>query len=371
MGGPATPVGVKAMADIRVFFATNRNYQDANTKQVFGRTFNPDGVAALRFGHADFAPDAVKPTLKTLHVYPDIKNEPDVRKTGGGMFMDALRKAMSATVRTDTLVFIHGFNVSFTGALQAGALLAQSLRVEDRPVNMVVFSWPSDGSAVPWMSYYSDREDARASGPAIARAFLKFRDYVLSLKTGEDCQQRVHLLVHSMGAYVLRHALQALLAKDKDSLTRLFDQILLAAPDEDDDAFELDTKLRLLPRIGRLVTTYFNPRDKGLLVSDATKANPDRLGSDGPRLVDLLPKKVALVDCRMVAGDADPFIEHSYYLRSEAMTRDMSAVLSDTPLEDIENRLFVDRIRAWRIAGETGVRPVQVPHPAKVDDPNA
>lgn len=349
------------MADVRVFFATNRNHQPGNKKQVFGKTFNPDGVAALRFGRADFTADPVKPTLKTLHVYPDVLNQPNVLKTGGGMFMEDLRAAMAFGPRCDTLVFIHGFNVSFTGALQAGALLAQSLKVGGHPVNVVVFSWPSDGDAIPWMSYYSDREDARASGPSIARAFLKFRDFVLALDSQDYCQRRVHLLAHSMGTFVLRHALQSLLRKDRDSLTRLFDQIMLAAADEDDDAFEHDDKLRLLPRIGRQVTVYFNPHDKGLTVSDRTKANPDRLGSDGPRLVDLLPKKVALVDCRVVAGDADPFVEHSYYLRSQAMSDDMSAVMSDGPLEEIGNRVFVERIRAWRLGQETGVKRAQPP----------
>ena len=357
------------MADVRVFFATNRNHQPGNKKQIFGRTFNPDGVAALRYGYADFQPDPKKPLLRTLNVYPDVLGEPDVTKTGGGMFMDDLRKAMSRGPRCDTLVFIHGYNVSFTGALQAGALLGQSLSVGGHPVNVMVFSWPSDGAAVPWMSYYSDREDARASGPAIARAFLKFRDFVLALDAQDYCQRRVHLLAHSMGTYVLRHALQALLAKDRESLTRLFDQIMLAAPDEDDDVFEHDDKLRLLPRIGRQVTVYFNPNDKGLTVSDKTKANPDRLGSDGPRFVDLLPKKVELVDCRVVAGDADPFVEHSYYLRSQALSDDMSAVMEDTPLDEIGNRSWVGRIRAWRLGVETGVKPAEPPRPTETDEP--
>ncbi|KAK0359870.1 hypothetical protein LTR94_029550, partial [Friedmanniomyces endolithicus] len=226
------------------------------------------------------------------------------------------------------------------------ALLAQGLNIGGHPLNVVVFSWPSDGSAVPWMSYYSDREDARASGPSVARAFLKFRDFVLALNEADYCQRRVHLLTHSMGAY-----------------------ILLAAPDEDDDAFEHDTKLRLLPRIGRQVTVYYNPNDKGLTVSDKTKANPDRLGSDGPRLVDLIPKKVALVDCRVVAGSADPFIEHSYYVRSQAMNDDISAVLADTPLDDIPNRIFVERQRSWRIVAETGVKPARPPEPTRPDAP--
>lgn len=344
------------MGDVRVYFATNRNELPDNKKLVFGPRFNPDGVAALRFGHVDF-PDGVE-TLQggSVYVYPDVKGETDIAKTGGGQFLDDLRKAMLDG--RDTLVFVHGFNVSFDGALEAGARLARDVRIragatdDGRPVNVVVFSWPSDGEAVPYMSYYSDREDARASGPALARAYLKLRDFLEQLRRQDRCERSIHLLAHSMGAYVLRQGLQALIAKDADGLGRLFDQILLAAPDEDDDAFELDSKLKPLPRIGRQVTVYFNPSDRALLVSDKTKGNPDRLGSDGPRLIDMLPKKVVLVDCRNVAGDADALVQHSYYTRSRAMAFDISAVLAGMDAERIGNRDYVLSLRAWRIAKE-------------------
>ncbi|WP_420478638.1 alpha/beta hydrolase [Brevundimonas sp. FT23028] len=355
------------MAKVRVFFATNRNHLEGNKVQVFGTAFNPDGAAALRFGYADFDRDPRKPKLKDVHVYPEDRTEQDPRKQGGWKFMEALRKVMAGPTKSDTLVFIHGFNVSFMGALEAGAMLAQDQTVRDaddpepRPVTVVVFSWPSDGAAIPWMSYYSDREDARVSGPAVARAFLKLAEFVEKTPNENYCQRRLHLLAHSMGAYVLRQGLQALIVKDRDSLIRLFDQILLAAPDEDDDTFEHDTKLRLLPRLGRQVTVYYNATDKALLISDKTKANPDRLGSDGPRLVDLLPKKVVLVDSRVAAPAADRWVHHGYYIRSKAMASDLSAVMSDTPLDAIPNRVFVERLRSWRLIKETGELAFDIP----------
>jgi len=344
------------MSDVRVYFATNRNEQPENKKLVFGPRFNPDGVAALRFGYVDFKDGVEALTGGSVFVYPDIKGEPDVTKTGGGRFLNDLRKAMLDG--QDTLVFIHGFNVTFNGAIEAGARLARDVRIragatdDGRPVNVVVFSWPSDGEAVPYMSYYSDREDARASGPALARAFLKLKDFLEQLRTEDRCDRSLHLMAHSMGAYVLRQGLQAVIAKNADGLVRIFDQILLAAPDEDDDTFEQDSKLKLLPRIGRQVTVYFNPSDRALVISDKTKGNPDRLGSDGPRLIDMLPKKVVLVDCRNVAGDADALIQHSYYARSRAMTFDIGAVLAGMDAETIGNRDYVLPLRAWRIAKE-------------------
>lgn len=335
---------------VRVYFATNRNYQPNNKLQVFGGRFNPDGVAALRFGYAEYSPGADGPVLQGVTVFPE-RTTATAIKGGSERFLDELRTLMAGE-RSDTLVFIHGFNVSFTGALAAAARLAETVTVGGRPVNLVVFSWPSDGEAVPLMSYYSDREDARASGPAIARAFLKLRDYLVQLPPSDYCMRCLHLLTHSMGAYVLRNALQALIAKDPDALTRVFDQIMLAAPDEDDDCFETDAKLRQLPRLGRQVTVYFNPNDKALVISDKTKANPDRLGSDGPRLIDLIPKKVVLVDCRMVASSADPIVEHGYYARSRAMAADIAAVLSGAAPEAIGNRSWILQERAWRLTQE-------------------
>ncbi len=337
------------MANVRVYFATNRNHLPENKLEVFGKTFNPDGVAALRFGYADFADGK---TPKAVEVYPEEATENGFVVKGSDRFLKDLHKAMQGE-RSDTLIFVHGFNVTFMGALAAGADLAREVRVDGRPLNIVVFSWPSDGAAVPLMSYYSDREDARVSGPALARAFLRLKEFVTNELSSDDyCQRCLHLMAHSMGNYVLRNGLQAIIAKDPKSLVRLFDQIILAAPDEDDDTFERDDKLKPLPAIGRQVTVYFNPNDKALLISDKTKANPDRLGSDGPRLIDLLPKKVVLVDCRNIAAVADKFTQHSYYIHSRAVSQDIAWVLLGLEAEVIQNRDFVTAKRAWRIVGE-------------------
>ena len=42
------------MARVEIYFVTNRNYIAGNKRDVFGGRFNPDGVAALRFGKAVF-----------------------------------------------------------------------------------------------------------------------------------------------------------------------------------------------------------------------------------------------------------------------------------------------------------------------------
>jgi len=49
-----------------------------------------------------------------------------------------------------------------------------------------LFTWPSDGQALPYVSYKSDRSDAKGSGYAIGRGFLKLRDFLVRLRDEED-----------------------------------------------------------------------------------------------------------------------------------------------------------------------------------------
>jgi len=64
-----------------------------------------------------------------------------------------------------------------------------------------------------------------------------------------------------------------------------------------------------------------------------------------------------LVDCRAIAGHANPHIEHSYYINSPAMAQDIGAVLNGVLPEAIDNRDFFERQRAYRIRMELGVTP--------------
>ncbi|WP_066483035.1 MULTISPECIES: alpha/beta hydrolase [unclassified Sphingomonas] len=336
------------MAEINVYFATNRNHLSDNKRAVFGGRFNPDGVAALRFGRATFRAGDDGPVMTGITVFDEtMAGAPagGFTKTGSAQLMDALHGRM-AKGRVDTLVYIHGFNVTFLEALTDGARIAVTL---PQDVNIMVFSWPSDGEAVPFMSYYSDREDARASGPALARTYLKLLDYVCELPADDYCLRNLHILAHSMGNYVLRQGIQALHAKQPTRMVRLFDQVLMIAADEDDDAFERDDKLRMLPSLSRRITLYHNRFDRALLVSDKTKANPDRLGSDGPRMLDLLPAKVKIVDASKVAGMADRLVMHSYHVRSASVAADVAAVLAGEEDARIGNRETIRPERAYRL----------------------
>jgi esterase/lipase superfamily enzyme len=179
---------------------------------------------------------------------------------------------------------------------------------------VVLFTWPSDGMALPFVSYKSDRTEAKGSGYAFGRGMLKLRDFLMKLKKdGPLCGQDIHLLCHSMGNYLLQSALQRLADFSPGTvMPRIFEQIFLCAPDVDDDILESGKPMARLPEIARGITIYHNRRDKAMYVSDYTKGNPERLGTNGAAHPTLLHNKVHQVDCTPVVTAG--FIEHSYYL---------------------------------------------------------
>ena len=342
---------------VMVFFGTNRNMTGTPEEIEFGDGFNPDGPGALRFGWADVPESCFDDDTKLGNIRIDVLPErlaptPDgIRGFGSRVAFEEVRRKMTKHER-DTVVFIHGFANTFRNALRHAALL--KVLYATVPFDMFLFSWPSGGKMVPWMSYYGDREHAKASGPAIARAFLKLVDFLADLRKktpqAEWCDQRIHLMAHSTGNYALRHAVQGIRSELGDDPPRLFDNVFLFAADEDDDAFEHDHKLRLLPRIARAVNVYYNPKDEALAISDKAKGNPDRLGSDGPRLVDDLPRKLTLLDCRDVArSDARDKFGHDYHRYVPRVIDDVNAILSALPPERMPWRTYVPEARAFRL----------------------
>lgn len=339
-------------SELEAFFATNRDVSEEDKAPKFGSRFNADGPGALRYGRVigrRLADGSYKVTKVLLAPEKLTEVGTKSRVVGSKGVLDALRQEMSADGGRDALVLVHGYASTFESSMERGLQLADIYRPHGKPLKVVVFSWPSDGAMIPFMSYHSDRDDARDSGEAMARAILILKDYVESLSEDDRCDRQIHLLAHSMGNYALRWGVQHLRRLLGDALPRLFSQIVLAAADEDDDAFDSDAKLRLLPALGRRVSVYFATQDRALVISDATKGNPDRLGSDGPKQVSGLPTKVVLVDCREVALVDDRWTAHQYYRVNPRTVYDIVKTLEGMPADAIKGRVHVPELRSWRL----------------------
>ncbi len=343
------------MSTHTLFYATNRNHigKDQWKPKSYGTKFSDDGVENLRFGKltvnaadqeirkwltadcgiigigngeklAEYLADRVR--FAKIQAYRekldrDIsdKLQKDAKLGSHAAFAD-LRKEMLQ--HSDVLIYIHGFNVSWEAAVGTALALQVMLNHSQaadpqQHVLVVLFTWPSDGQALPYVSYLSDRSEAAGSGKAFGRALLKVRDYLAELRRQVRdgkmlCNQDIHLLCHSMGNYLLQHTIERIdQFTPGNALPRLFEHIFLCSADIDDNALEPDQPMGQVHELARSVSIYHNRGDAALVVSDYTKGNPERLGGAGAARPRLLHNKVRQIDCTPIV---EGLVEHSYYL---------------------------------------------------------
>jgi esterase/lipase superfamily enzyme len=344
------------MARYTLYYATNRNHlgSDRWHPDSYGTKFSNDGMENLRFGVVTVSADAGTITKNLnkdiqdcgkgdgvslgeylsecaenakIEAYEEVLGDhiaeaaqKRVKLGSQAMFTD-VQSAMENS--SDVLIYIHGFNVSWNEAV--GSALALQLMLRNAPtkdpdqdVLVILFTWPSDGMSLPWVSYKSDRSEATGSGAAVGRAFLKARDFLADLrdrakKGGKKiCGQDIHLLCHSMGNFLLQSALARTFDHTPGNcLPRIFEHIFLCAPDVDDNAMESGQPLERIDQIARHVSIYYNRDDTAMVISDYTKGNPERLGGTGAAHPALLHNKVHQIDCTPVVHG---LVEHSYYL---------------------------------------------------------
>ena len=371
---------------IEVFFATNRNPTGTEEQPTFGDFFHPLGPHYIRYGRAqlvaedrsaleDDAKDGEKDSyladrsvvIGRKYIVKSVKLENEEIYTpqqieeaksrgrelknilGSDEAFSALQSGMKDEER-DAIILIHGYACTFENALQNAAAIKERYLVKGKQCQVFVFSWPSDGKTTPIVAYHSDRQDAAASGVAIARAFLRLRDYLIKLARRDYCRQRIHLVAHSMGNHALSQAVQGIRSELGDGhIPRLLDHVFLMCADEDNDAFEHDSKLRQLPEMAQAVHVYFSPDDRALTISDLTKRNPDRLGSKGPRLGSNLPRNLTLVDCRSVDSTTLFDGNHQYYHRRLEVVEDVREVLAGIPAGEIKHRVWMPNEKSFRV----------------------
>ncbi len=321
-----------------IYFATNRNPNHAQTPTDFSKGFSETSLGDLRFGQAKVKKGVLDPN--SIQVLPDNAAQ------GSEALFTQLRDSMKSQ-SLDSLLFIHGFNVSFKAAVESAAKIGEryaKLSNKTYQPNIFVFSWPSDGEV---NSYVNDRHDAEASGYAFARGLMKLAAFLKGADKEEACQQKINLMAHSMGNYVLRHALQQAKKITNDvSLSRIFDNIVLTAADEDSDAFEFDHKLAKLPELAQRITVYFNNGDLALATSELSKGNPDRLGHDGPTKPHQIAAKVVIVDASDVVKGTS---EHSYHVEEDKVAMDIIAVFRGESSDKIPSREYVPHANKFRL----------------------
>jgi esterase/lipase superfamily enzyme len=366
-----------------VYFATNRQplldpADPAQEKIIgFGSELGPTSGIDVRYGSAKVDVNLSKRTNVLVPGSLNVASQQLVFAAGQSAVLgsDTVFDAIRASMKTDnkpTIAFIHGFSNSFVDSIERGGWLGEFYGID---ANVFVFSWPSIISLLPtptpFGDYAHDRKTAAASGLAIARTIRRLSDFVDKLDVQDRCQQSIHLICHSMGNYVFRNALQALIempdpaapelsalnamaslqsaSPSSPPLRRYFDKVILAAADEDADAFDDPKKLKFLPRMCQSVAVYYSYKDWVLgTLSNGTKFNGPRLGSEGPDNMSSISDKVSGVDVSAVISSSREPENHQYYRVFAAVRDDIKAVLSNVAADKIANRFAVSQGR-WAI----------------------
>jgi esterase/lipase superfamily enzyme len=143
-------------------------------------------------------------------------------------------------------LFIHGYNVSWTDAVDRYAQIKRDLFDSADLGFPILFSWPSLGSVA---GYLPDREEARDSGVPLIDLLVALHDALIGAQRtaestsdpGKLCRAKISILAHSMGNYVIEKALAASAKKlNSPQLITLINQLVMVAADVDNDLFQRD-----------------------------------------------------------------------------------------------------------------------------------
>lgn len=279
----------------RIYVATELELD--NLGPIFGQE-RPEG---LKFLHIDVSvppthtPGNVEwpegaPNAGKHFVYTDAKvyrNAPDM-----------IRQMRADMPFPETLVYVHGYNVTFSDSVFRLAQIRTDFGVEGPAV---LYSWPSAGDP---RGYAYDRDSVLYSRDDF--------EQVLNALTGNP-NQRVLLLAHSMGAQLVMETLrQAARGGNRRMLDRI-NGVVLMSPDIDPDVFR-----RQAESIGELPDPFLifvSQQDRALSLAGFLTGRKPRLGVlDGPEQVEGLD--VQVIDFTALAEDEG--LNHSVPVSSPA-----------------------------------------------------
>ena len=206
-------------------------------------------------------------------------------------FREDLAKAMRAQPRgkRDAVIYIHGFNNTFSEGLYRIAQLHEDLELPGVPVH---YSWPSAGNP---LGYVHDRDSA-----TFARDGLE----ELMTEVSRAGAERILLVAHSMGSAVTMETLRQVAIRGSTGLQSRLSGVVLISPDIDVDVFRAQAK-----EVGKLPQPFLifgSDRDRLLNLSATLTGQPERLGNltDMSRVADL---EVSFVDVAAFAEGTGHF----------------------------------------------------------------
>lgn len=205
------------------------------------------------------------------------------------------------------IIYVHGYNTSFSESAQRTAQLSYDLGFEGTPI---FYSWPSQEV----MYKYSIDEDNSEWSTA------NFRDFLVELLTKSKFQN-IYLLAHSMGNRVVTNAIRDI-SNDKNVKLEKLKELFLVAPDIDSDLF----KQSIVPSILQTkipVTLYTSSKDKALFVSKVFNGN--RRVGDSSKSIFVMPG-IETVD---VSNVDESIVGHTYFANNRPVVTDIQLIIKN------------------------------------------
>lgn len=251
-----------------MYFATNRRIvSGASGLDIFGPVPSEKGPNELRFVSASPSGGGYRTTLlddqltsaEVAAIDQQYRLGLDLNRPWYASLKVACDLMRQARLRRKhLLVYVHGYNNDLRD------VMATAEALENLYDTIVVpFTWPANGggTVTGTAAYLSDKQDARASIDALNRFIGRVRDYHALLTVGrrdqlwqkarsgyennpqavqerfaallsKDCKVTLNLLCHSMGNYLLKHALDPTGVASRDLV---FDNVCLVAADANNE----------------------------------------------------------------------------------------------------------------------------------------
>ena len=176
----------------------------------------------------------------------------------------ALSAAMKASRVDDAeplMIFVHGYNNTLEDAVFRVAQIQEDFELSNPAL---LFSWPSAGDP---LGYAYDRDSVLFARSDLSRLIGDLQDH------GHD---RILILAHSMGGYLVMEALRQLSLSGERHRVAGIEGLVLMSPDIDPDVFRRQAEeIGTLPRPFVIMTSQ---KDRVLNLSSLLVGRKERLG---------------------------------------------------------------------------------------------
>lgn len=251
------------------------------------------------------------PSILRLEVHEDEKKHvvlQSVAKLDAKEYYGRMADRVANSERRELFVFIHGYNVTFEDAARRTAQMHFDLDFQGAPI---FYSWPSQGAL---LEYTIDETNVAWTAP-------HFKQFLLDV-VAQSGAKSINVIAHSMGNRALSAAVKDI-SVELDQERKLFNQVVLAAPDIDAEIFQRDI-VPAMRATSEKVTLYASSNDQALIASKLVHGYP-RAGESGDNMM-IIPN----IDTIDVSSVQTNFVGHTYYGDSDVILADVCLLLTES-----------------------------------------